>query len=200
MEENCSMTLEEAVSKAVWCHNTNTTVKGYAPLQLLTGRAVTIPGITNGNVATESPISESEAVRRHIDNQRKINEKYREVEYGEKLRVALNTRNAAFNDYLYNQGEKVFYQHKGGKQWFGPASVAQMEGRNVWILANGEMKKVASCHVKPYGPLRTTSPRNSVVEIESNPPLKIEKVEEKQGISKENSDFREVTAKNKTNN
>ena len=72
-------------------------------------------------------ISESEAVRRHIDNQREVNKKYREIEYGEKLKVALNTRNAAFNDYLYTQGEKVFYQHKGGKRWFGPATVAQIE-------------------------------------------------------------------------
>ena len=35
MDENSNMTLEEAISKAAWCHNTNTTVKGYAPLQLL---------------------------------------------------------------------------------------------------------------------------------------------------------------------
>ena len=75
MDENSNMTLEEAFSKAAWCHNTNTTVKGYAPLHLLTRRAVTIPGITNGNVATESVTSESEAVRRHIDNQREVNKK-----------------------------------------------------------------------------------------------------------------------------
>ena len=155
MEENDSISLEEAVSKAAWCHNTNITVKGYAPLQLLTGRAVVVPGITNGNVATESLISESEAVRRHIENQKEINKKYREVEYGEKLKVALNARNASFNNYLYTPGEKVFYQHKGGKQWFGPATVEKMEGRSVWILANGDMKKVASCHLQPYGTWRT---------------------------------------------
>ncbi|XP_066982271.1 uncharacterized protein [Macrobrachium rosenbergii] len=117
MEENNRITLDEAVSKAAWCHNTNITVKGYAPLQLLTGRAVVVPGITSGNVATESLISESEAVRRHIENQKEVNKKYREIEYGEKLKIALNSRNASFNDYLYTPGEKVFYQHKGGKQW-----------------------------------------------------------------------------------
>ncbi|XP_068232178.1 titin-like [Palaemon carinicauda] len=81
MEENDRITLDEAVSKAAWCHNTNITVKGYAPLQLLTGRAVVVPGITSGNVATESLISESEAIRRHIENQKEVNKKYREIEY-----------------------------------------------------------------------------------------------------------------------
>lgn len=167
MEENNRITLDEAVSKAAWCHNTNITVKGYAPLQLLTGRAVVVPGITNGNVATESLISESEAVRRHIENQKEVNMKYREIEYGEKLKIALNSRNASFNDYLYTPGEKVFYQHKGGKQWFGPATVEKMEGRSVWILANGDMKKVASCHLQPYGTLRTSANEENEDEIES---------------------------------
>ena len=156
MEENNTITLEEAVSKAAWHHNTNITVKGYAPLQLLTGKAVIVPGITSGNIATESVISESEAVRRHIENQKEVNKEYRQIEYGEKLKIALNARNAAFNDYLYTPGEKVFYQHRGGKQWFGPASVEKMEGRSVWILANGDMKKVASCHLQPYGTPRTS--------------------------------------------
>ena len=63
------------------------------------------------------------------------------------------------------KGKKVFDQHKGGKQWFGPATVAQMEGRSVWILANGEMKiKVASCHLKPYGTLKTSTHERSEVE------------------------------------
>ena len=153
---------------------------------------MTIPGITNGNVATESVISESEAVRRHIANQREVNKKYREIEYGEKLKVALNTRNATFNDYLYTQGEKVFYQQIGGKQWFGPATVAQMEGRSVWILANGEMKKVASCHLKPYGTLRTSTHEKSEVEAKNDTThIEDKEEEEKQDLVKEKSDFKE---------
>ena len=112
MEENNDITLTDAVSKAAWCHNTNITVKGYAPLQLLTGKAVTVPGITNGNIATDSVISQSEAVRRHIENQKEINKKYREIEYGDKVKIALNSRNASFNNYLYDQGEKVFTSTK----------------------------------------------------------------------------------------
>ena len=74
------ITLEDSVSTASWCHNTNVNKKGFLPLQLVTGKAITIPGITEGNIATESPIHESEALRNHIEI----------------------VRNAAHNDRFYN--------------------------------------------------------------------------------------------------
>ena len=48
------MPLQEAVDGAAWTHNTNVNVYGFVPLQLVTGKAVSYPGITMGNIATES--------------------------------------------------------------------------------------------------------------------------------------------------
>ena len=41
------------VKAAAWTHNTSVNRLGYSPLQLVTGQAVQIPGLTTGNEATE---------------------------------------------------------------------------------------------------------------------------------------------------
>ena len=50
----------------------NTSVKklGYSPLQLVTGRAVSIPGLTMGNEVTES-LTDSEAVQHSLETRRR---------------------------------------------------------------------------------------------------------------------------------
>ena len=52
---------DSLVKAAAWTHNTSVNKLGYSPLQLVTGKAVLIPGLTCGNVATES-MRDSEAV------------------------------------------------------------------------------------------------------------------------------------------
>ena len=47
---------------ASWMHNTNVNVKGFQLLQLMTGKSVMIPGLTMGNLATDS-MADDEMVR-----------------------------------------------------------------------------------------------------------------------------------------
>ena len=51
---------------AAWTHNTSVNKLGYTPLQLVTGKAVSLPGLTTGNVATES-MTDSEAVQQTLE-------------------------------------------------------------------------------------------------------------------------------------
>ncbi len=62
MEEDKKVGLGEAVDMASWTHNTNVNVKGFHPLQLMTGESVMIPGLTMGNLATDS-VCDDERVR-----------------------------------------------------------------------------------------------------------------------------------------
>ena len=48
------MPLQEAVDDTACTHNANVNVYAFVPLQLVTGKAVSYPGITMGNIATES--------------------------------------------------------------------------------------------------------------------------------------------------
>ena len=67
MEEKKTPLSDALVKAAAWTHNTSVNKLGYSPLQLVTGKAVTLPGLMTGNVATES-MTDSEAVQRTIEN------------------------------------------------------------------------------------------------------------------------------------
>ena len=67
LDENQGMLLEQAVGRASWTHNTNIMVSGYNSLTLMTGKSVVHPGISTGNVATES-MYEDEAIRKAIES------------------------------------------------------------------------------------------------------------------------------------
>jgi hypothetical protein len=66
MASDKKITLQKAVEMAAWSHNTNTSILGYNPMQLVTGKAVIIPGISQGNEATDSPF-DSENIRKIME-------------------------------------------------------------------------------------------------------------------------------------
>ena len=54
MEEKKTTLSDSLIKAAAWTHNTSINKLGYSPLQLVTGKSVTLPGLTTGNVSTES--------------------------------------------------------------------------------------------------------------------------------------------------
>ena len=62
---------DSLVKASAWMPNTSIKKLGFLPLQLVTGKAITIPGFTTGNVVTES-MTDSEAVLRTMENLTKI--------------------------------------------------------------------------------------------------------------------------------
>ena len=61
IESDPKLGIQTAVNLALWTHNTNVNKLGYCPLQLVTGKSVTFPGISVGNIATDS-LCENEVV------------------------------------------------------------------------------------------------------------------------------------------
>ena len=54
---------DSLVKATAWTHNTSINKLGFSPLQLVTSKAVIIPGLTTSNVATKS-MTDSKAVQR----------------------------------------------------------------------------------------------------------------------------------------
>ena len=146
-EADKKIDLKKAVEMAAWTHNTNTSILGYNPMQLVTGKAVMIPGISTGNVAKES-MFDSENVKLMMERHHMITKQFREAEYSSKLKRASQQQNNRFNDVIYQEGDMVFYQDKMKKAWCGPVKVFTQRGRDVYAWANGDLKKIASCKVQ----------------------------------------------------
>ena len=66
-----SCNLEDALQHAVWARNMEIGRYGKSPYQIVFGRSPFIPGISEGNVVTDSNITGSEIIREHFMNQEK---------------------------------------------------------------------------------------------------------------------------------
>ena len=150
-EDGSKMKLtDDVVNAAAWTHNTNINKLGFSPLQLATGKAVSIPGLTMGNIATES-VSDAECVRRIMERLSKIISEFREVDMKRKLNDCQRLRVMQYQRRRpFIQGDRVWYQQKDSNAWFGPAEVHSQHGQSVWVHSMGDIMKVAACKVKPY--------------------------------------------------
>merc|ERR1712033_65418 len=76
MEEK-KMDLDDTLVKtAAWTHNTNVNKLGYSPLTLVTGKAMSIPGLTMGNEGTES-LTDAEIVSKILGTMQKVMREFR---------------------------------------------------------------------------------------------------------------------------
>ena len=157
MFEDKKMTLEEAVTRASWTHNTNVNWWGHTPMTLMSGKSVFFPVITSGNKAIESKY-ESGALKIHFEKGHEASKAFREAEFTSKMKVGAKARKTVFDDQTYKEGDSVLYQEKDQIKWDGPVTVNSHRGRDVFINANGNIKKVASCKVQPYSKVEEDEP------------------------------------------
>ena len=103
MIKDKEMVLNDSLVKAVaWTHNTSVNKLGYTPLQLVTGKAVTLPGLTTGNVSTES-MTDCEAVQRTMETLNRTVSEFCEADMKRKLKECQGIRTQAYQhlrDYI----------------------------------------------------------------------------------------------------
>ena len=131
------VSLELAVSRACWTDNTYIMLSGYDPWTLITSKSVVIPGISIGNIATESRFQD-EAVRETIENRFEIAKQFREIEFGSKIDKAMSTRMKGFENMVIQKGDMVFYQTNNEKAWLGPAEVTDVDNNYVFVKIEGK--------------------------------------------------------------
>ena len=83
MEDRKTSLTDALVKAAAWTHNTPVNMLGYSPQQLVNGKAVTIPGLTIGNEATES-LPHSEAVQPTLEMITKTIVEFRKIDMRKK--------------------------------------------------------------------------------------------------------------------
>ena len=70
--------------------NTNLNVFGFTLLQLVTGKSVVMPGLVNGDVATDL-LYDDEQVRKIMERHYEMMKEFREQEFTKKLKKARET-------------------------------------------------------------------------------------------------------------
>ena len=64
------------------------------------------------------------------------------------MRRASKTRMKGYEDIKISEGDLVFYQYQDKKAWLGPKRVFATNGGNIFIFANGNIRKVPRCNVQ----------------------------------------------------
>merc|ERR1712112_811995 len=91
----------------------------------------------------------------------------RETEMRNKLKDCQDIRTRSYQHIgKYTVGDKIWYQHKDGNAWLGPAEVIFQKGNSIFIYNNGDIKKVAMCRAKPYE-LQTRKNEHESQEVEN---------------------------------
>ena len=126
------------VKAASWNHNISINKLGYSPLQLATEKAVIIPGLTIGNLATESMI-DAEAVKNIIETLTKTTVKFRETDIKMKLKECQRGKVMAYQHQgPYLKGDRVWYQNEYKKPLCGSVMAYCQKGRSVRIYFIGD--------------------------------------------------------------
>ena len=74
MEEDPKITLEDALSNAVYAHNLQTNRSGFSPNQLVFGKQNKVPGINDSTPASLEPVVESDVFCNEFLNRQKAEE------------------------------------------------------------------------------------------------------------------------------
>ena len=108
MEKDKNLRLQTEINMASWTHNTNVNVLGFSPLHLVAGKSIVLPGLNNGNVATDSEYDD-EAIRKIMERHYGIMKEFRELEFSKKLKRASETRSRGYEDIQVKEGDLVYY-------------------------------------------------------------------------------------------
>ena len=131
MEEKKVPLSDSLVKAAAWTHKTLVNKLGYCPLHLVTGKAVTLPGLTTGNVATQS-MSHAKAVQKTVENLTRIISEFCETDMHQKLKDCQGFRTQAYQHIgRYLEGNLIWFQYLNSNAWLGPAAVLCHRGQSV---------------------------------------------------------------------
>merc|ERR1712105_451642 len=98
-------------------------------------------------MATES-LYDDESIRRIMERHHEMTKEFRQAEFTKKLKKAKDTRSKGYKDIILKEGDTVFYQNKGGKAWLGPEKVMAVQKNSIFIISNGNIKKIPRCNIQ----------------------------------------------------
>ena len=148
MENDKMISLQEACDIAAWTHNTNKSRKGFLPLQIATGKAVTFPGIER-KIEDEN-IQEDKALNKGMKTLFDMGELFRRKEFKDKIELAEKTKMSKYKDEIYEIGDEVLYQEKENKEWFGPGRVTSYKSNEVGVQTQNGVKRIHPCRVARF--------------------------------------------------
>ena len=108
MEEDNKIDLSTVVAITGWTHNSNINHSGFIPLQLVTGKSVTLPGITFSTPTTLGGF-DADNVKNIIMGHYTLIRDFTDAKFTKKLLQVSAIRKEQYQKMRYNPGDKIYY-------------------------------------------------------------------------------------------
>ena len=152
--QNPEIPLQEAVDLGCfWKNQEIRKTSGFSSHQLIFGRGVTIPGVIDGDIASDSPAYNDE-VAEIFARHSKARQLHLEADTDNRIKKLLATRNKEYNNFKFQEGDRIFVKDLHKELWEGPVLVMNHQGNNVTIVKEGRVTSVPIQRVIPYVPER----------------------------------------------
>ena len=149
MEEDPDLKLEDALAHAIWAKNMEIGRHGLSPYQIVYGKSPFLPGISEGTPVSDGVVSDADVIRKHFERQELARSTIRRLDSSRRIKDALKARIQDYHDQDYETGDRIIFEDENG-QWKGPAVVQGKESKTLWIVHNGNMRKVAICKARHW--------------------------------------------------
>ena len=142
MADDKSLKPADALNHALFAKNVEPNNKGFSSFQIVYGTNPSIPGITNSTPASLNSEFKSKEVREHIARIDKAREAFRNADNDERIKRALRSRIASYNNEKYEAEDKVYFKEKNKIEWSGPATVIGQQGKIVFLKYGNNLRRV----------------------------------------------------------
>ena len=147
LEENPKTDLQKAVDLACFTKNTEINQTGYSPLQLLTGRAPSFPGLSDCSPANIDMDDSNEYMRilKRIDHARV---EARKIDCCQRLKTALKSKINPSLEQSYYLGQHVWFKVLSSHKWKAGIVLGQ-DGKIIFLKYGNFMRRVPLDHIIP---------------------------------------------------
>ena len=180
LDDDSNLKIDEALEHSLWARNMEIGRHGMSPYQVVYGKSPFLPGITEGTPMSDSLITRADAVRLHFQRQESARTELRKYDSNRRLKDALKSRLQPYQDARYEEGDLIIFQDSNDR-WTGPAEVKITDSKTLFVIHNGQMKKVATCRARPWVADTDNEGTDSYSDCESSENETAENSEEKRG-------------------
>ena len=163
LDEEPNMSLEEAVRLSCFWSNQQIRRNGFSAHQLMYGRGTNIPGITDGNSASDSSIT-YDYIAKILNRHQRTRQHYIQVDTDERLKKMINSRHREYNDFHFQPGEKVLVKDVDKQVW-DEVKVHNHDGNIVVCQKpNGRLISASITRVRPIHEKTTVQEQTRTVQ------------------------------------
>ncbi len=136
--------LEMCLLWAISVKNTSTNVYGFSPNQLVFGKNPNLPNVMEDKPPAGNDCSEY--LRKTLDCLQKARQGFTNQQACERLRRALSKKTRT--QYIFNNGDQVYYKRDDSRKWHGPAKVLGKDSQNYLLKNGGTYVRVHPCRMQ----------------------------------------------------